>query len=338
MTLWCDRLKHGAIADGARLKHVAAPVVAWLGYNAHVTPDVEQAVRLEERRRRRRILRPERRHPAPRAPRISGSNCRTVGTNLAAPPREAPPRVEVPRLFAAAAFRRHVAPDDGASSARRPADTILGSCSRCLAQPLGRRAASWCSICCASSRSHCSTQQARQTLGQRAAHSAAPRARVAPPPRRGRRTPLSALRWALGAGVLGQAASECANGCSGNGRCVEGVCECYPSFTYFDCSLSAPLAPAPQFFAPLPQPPPRRARRGLPGQLRWSSRGLLQRHVPLRRGPVRRRLFEEVLPQRVLWARRVQARLEPEANVLLPPGLRRRRLQHARVPVQHARP
>ena len=82
----------------------------------------------------------------------------------------------------AAAFRRHVAPDDGASSARRPADTILGSCSRCLAQPLGRRAASWCSICCASSRSHCSTQQARQTLGQRAAHSAAPRARVAPPP------------------------------------------------------------------------------------------------------------------------------------------------------------
>ena len=61
-------------------------------------------------------------------------------------------------------------------------DTILGSCSRCLAQPLGRRAASWCSICCASSRSHCSTQQARQTLGQRAAHSAAPRARVAPPP------------------------------------------------------------------------------------------------------------------------------------------------------------
>ena len=90
-----------------------------------------------------------------------------------------------------ATWRRgfHVAPRRRSA---RPADTILGSCSRCLAQPLGRRAASWCSICCASSRSLCSTQQARQTLGQRAAHSALPRARVAPPPpARRARAPLS---------------------------------------------------------------------------------------------------------------------------------------------------
>ena len=84
VTLWCDRLE---AADCARLVHVAALGVAWLGCNAHVAPDVEQTERPDERRRRRRIARAERRHPAPRAPRRAADrgSAHRVGTSSAPP-------------------------------------------------------------------------------------------------------------------------------------------------------------------------------------------------------------------------------------------------------------
>ena len=44
----------------------------------------------------------------------------------------------------------------------------------------------------------------------------------------------------------------CPNYCSGNGECMNGVCKCYPGYTYYDCSLRAP--PRPSTRGPLSSP------------------------------------------------------------------------------------
>lgn len=44
----------------------------------------------------------------------------------------------------------------------------------------------------------------------------------------------------------------CPNKCSGNGECMNGVCKCYPGYTYYDCSLRAP--PRPSTRGPLSSP------------------------------------------------------------------------------------
>ena len=53
----------------------------------------------------------------------------------------------------------------------------------------------------------------------------------------------------------------CVNDCMGRGSCHDGVCECQPGWTYFDCSIRAPtrgaLAPPPRAPTPAsPGPPP----------------------------------------------------------------------------------
>ena len=44
----------------------------------------------------------------------------------------------------------------------------------------------------------------------------------------------------------------CPNKCSGNGECMNGVCKCYPGYTYYDCSLRASPRPS----ARCPRSPP----------------------------------------------------------------------------------
>ena len=90
----------------------------------------------------------------------------------------------------------------------------------------------------------------------------------------------------------------CVNDCMGRGSCHDGVCECQPGWTYFDCSIRAPtrgaLAPPPRAPTPASPGPTAAVCRDVRCRL-LRRRPVLQRHVPMPRRLLRRRLLAEVL-------------------------------------------
>ena len=89
----------------------------------------------------------------------------------------------------------------------------------------------------------------------------------------------------------------CVNDCMGRGSCHDGVCECQPGWTYFDCSIRAPTR-APLRTRPDPDltQPNAAVCRHVCCRLLW-RRPVLQWHVPMPRRLLRRRLLAEVLPE-----------------------------------------